>query len=124
MIEGALVLLLGLVLGFLAGRRQRRPKSVAPEITQPICGCEHHLSQHDSKGRCHAQVRQAKYWNLQGRPADFRYVNCTCQQYVGPQVMMDLIAPPELLYDGIVKQVPAATGQPSMTKPTDNPTRP
>lgn len=49
--------------------------------SEPICGCEHHLAQHDPvTGECHEIVFRGAG----------RFLRCTCRRYVGP-------IPPELI---------------------------
>lgn len=78
MIEGALILLAGLVIGrFLPSRRK-------PKTPQAICGCKHHLAKHDPQTRaCHATIEQRKY-NKAGENIGEEHVPCTCRQYIGP----------------------------------------
>ena len=63
--------------------RRRRPKP--PKPIQPICGCGHHLAQHDAKkGTCHARISADKY--------DIERMQCTCRQYSGPLPVPEFFA--------------------------------
>jgi hypothetical protein len=113
-IDGIVFLLIGLALGRYM-RRQRQPK--LPKPIQPICGCKHHLSMHDKTGRCHGSVERPSRYDYAGDVTAYKFVSCACQQYIGPQPMMELIAPDELFYhDNVVRQVvqpqPVAEPQP------------
>lgn len=82
MIEGALILLAGVLVGrFLPGRR--RKLKPMPE-RKPVCGCGHGLHDHDEDG-CKAQVC---YDRLLGS-----WRQCTCRKYVGPQPLPEFFAP-------------------------------
>lgn len=86
MIEGALILLAGILIGrFLPGRR-RRPKPPMP--VKPICGCEHSVGFHaDGVGPC-AWVGEKRYRSGVGAFTP----RCTCLKYVGPIPMPELFA--------------------------------
>jgi hypothetical protein len=76
-----------LAAGFLAGRLGRH-KPAAPTQPQAVCGCVHSLAHHDPEtGFCHGTT------TLGSRSAGWRYVPCTCRQYVGPKPIEDLFAP-------------------------------
>lgn len=77
-IFGAVLSFVSYWLGNLRGSRRKRP----PRIPQAICGCGHHLSFHDDKGRCHWNM---SYW------ADEPYVQCKCRQYIGPEHMPTML---------------------------------
>jgi hypothetical protein len=83
-IEGALILLAGILIGrFMPGRR-RTAKPVPPP--KPVCGCGHHLARHDpATNACHAQVSADKF--------DIRRERCTCRRYVGPEPVPEYYAP-------------------------------
>ena len=80
MLEGALTLLAGILVGrFMPGRR-RRPKPLADP--KPICGCGHHVSFHgDGKGPC-AWEGEKFYRSGVGTVKP----TCKCLRYVGPEV--------------------------------------
>lgn len=90
MLEGALIMLAGMVVGrLLSGRR--RPSSSEPES---ICGCKHHLALHDpTDGRCHGLMRnpayEPTYVTDERNPEK---VQCTCRQYVGPTSAASIVA--------------------------------
>lgn len=73
MLEGALILLAGIVIGRFVPARRRKPKP--PKPVKPICGCGHGFHDHGPQDpyACHARV------SLGGS-----YRDCTCQRYAGP----------------------------------------
>jgi len=85
-IEGAAILLMGMLIGWivrsLAMRRKAQPQ-IEPGPAA-ICGCTHHFSFHDGKGCHHEWVR----W-INGVRAPSR---CTCKQYVGPEPLPTMTA--------------------------------
>jgi hypothetical protein len=84
MLEGALILLAGILVGRFAPARRRKPKP--PKPAKPICGCGHHLAQHDrATDSCHALIPADKY--------DVSRMQCTCKQYTGIQPMPEYFAP-------------------------------
>lgn len=102
MIEGALILLAGIIVGRLLPRRDRQPRRPAFE-----CDCKHSLSMHDPQtGRCQEKIRV--YFRID--PKDDPIVGtmqygktmpdlCGCQQYVGPErpeVIVEQWQPPRL----------------------------
>ncbi|GAA4980279.1 hypothetical protein [Actinopolymorpha pittospori] len=89
LIIGAVILLVGILIGrFLPGLgRQRR--SVAQ--VQPVCGCGHASSFHDEKGRCHADNQVAR-WDG-GSWVGTESVPCSCQKYTGPEPLPAFYAP-------------------------------
>ena len=81
-----------LVVGFLAGRWQRKPAPPPPQMT-PLCGCGHPLSQHDREhNTCHAELRRDSF-DRRGRWAGHTWVPCTCRQYVGPRPIDEVFVP-------------------------------
>jgi hypothetical protein len=62
--------LIGVLLGFILGRRERNLRRPTSMYT---CDCRHALALHNQKGRCQ---RKAATINA-----------CDCQQYVGPRPM-------------------------------------
>lgn len=46
--------------------------------SKPICFCQHHFGEHRRNGSCASDVKRAR------SGGGFHWVNCTCQQYVGP----------------------------------------
>ena len=85
MIEGAAILLVGLVAGYLAGRRNRR--TAAPKIIEAVCSCRHPRGQHvDGKGACQAKSKESAN-GVQ------MFVPCPCQLYDGPEPLPQFYAP-------------------------------
>lgn len=89
MIEGAAILLAGIVVGWW-GRRlaERQPPSGAPK-SGPLCSCGDPPSLHDPKTKqCHAEHLVS--WNHYGakelRP-------CPCRRYDGPEPLPEFYAP-------------------------------
>jgi hypothetical protein len=90
-IEGAVAVVVGILLGrFLPGRR-KDPKPL--KSPQPICGCGHHHSYHDPKtGACGHHKKLVTYQDLlQTKYGDT--VSCGCRQYSGPVPMPEYFAP-------------------------------
>lgn len=81
MLEGALILLAGILIGRFAPARRRKPKPV--KDPKPICGCGHHRSFHEDGGACKERV----YLGIaEGHKP------CTCRHYVGPEVYPTFVA--------------------------------
>lgn len=79
MVEGALILLAGLVLGRLWPRGPRRPLTDPPLSLR--CTCRHQKSSHDKgSGFCHQIVDMV----FPGQPDEVA-VQCPCQVYIGPE---------------------------------------
>lgn len=96
MIEGALILLAGIVVGrFLPGRR-RKLKSLIP--VKAVCGCGHGLETHDPETKaCHARVRKYKWdsyagFMMSGKEVFAGYADCACRQYTGPEPLPEFFA--------------------------------
>jgi hypothetical protein len=91
MLEGALILLAGILLGrFLPGRRKgpRPPKPV-----EAVCGCTHHHAVHDPKtGACNASVPVNRY-SKSGDWTGHDYRPCACVNYSGPLPLPEYFAP-------------------------------
>jgi hypothetical protein len=78
LLEGAGILLSGMLAGRFWPARRRHPKP-AP-APKPVCGCGHHASYHkDGSGRCH---QNEQYFNA-----------CRCQAYTGPTPLPEYYAP-------------------------------
>lgn len=91
MLEGALILLAGIIIGrLLAGRK--RPKS--PALPMPVCGCDHHHSFHDPEtGECHQTVNgQPVHWDKYGITDAWEQARCTCRRYSGPEPLPEYYA--------------------------------
>lgn len=83
MLEGALTLLSGIVVGRVLPARRRVPKRPSP--TEPICGCGHGLHDHDPESKqCWGPVEKYRY-NLVAELDVMEDVPCTCRHYVGPE---------------------------------------
>ena len=76
MLVGALILLVGIVIGRMWGRVASKPQKAISGDPEPTCGCKHHYAMHAKDGHCHA----ADYdrWREESVP-------CTCQRYTGPE---------------------------------------
>jgi hypothetical protein len=90
MLTGALILLMGLIIGYLLGRAMNRAKKLGikpAKEPKPICGCTHHYSMHNRDGTCHGKV-------YLGEDRDYisHYEQCTCQRYTGPEPLPLMIA--------------------------------
>jgi hypothetical protein len=84
-ITGALILLVGIVIGLVAGRLPARRKDPKPAVA--VCGCTHHHSMHDPEtGRCNAEVTVPRY-NKGGDRIGKDYRPCACLRYSGPEPM-------------------------------------
>lgn len=94
MIEGAIILLAGLVAGWLA-RGARREKS--PETVTAVCGCTHARSMHvDGTGKC-MEIGVDSYWEYSPKTDDqvmkHKEYPCSCQLYDGPEPLQGYYAP-------------------------------
>lgn len=88
MVEGALILLAGILIGRLWPERRKGPKPV-----EAVCGCEHHHSMHNPEnGECNVGVLVDMY-NEVGGPAGKEYRSCACLRYSGPEPLPMLFAP-------------------------------
>lgn len=91
MIEGALILLAGILAGRFLPTRHTKPKV---RQTAPVCGCEHGRHDHDpATGACNAQIKTYKYDPVTEREVLHRYSPCTCRQYTGPEPLPEYYAP-------------------------------
>jgi hypothetical protein len=88
----ALILLLVLLFGFMAGRMSKRqPKAL--KSPKPICPCDHAISLHvDGIGKCMADLKRDRY-NSIGDRIGYNYVPCPCQRYMGPELVTSLWSP-------------------------------
>ena len=106
MIEGAAILLAGILIGVLAdrllsrgGRRKERPEGA-------ICGCEHSIAYHDRQtGQCAAVRKAPTKWDEFGDPVAWTEQPCTCRRYSGPEPLPEFYAPE------IAQQEPDATAE-------------
>lgn len=86
MVEGALILLAGIGIGWLLRSLPARRKG--PKPVEAVCGCEHHHSMHNPEsGACNAAVRVNQYGG------SYVYEPCACLQYSGPEPLPTLFAP-------------------------------
>lgn len=94
MIEGALILLAGLLVGRLLPGRRRRPKPLKPAPPpKPVCGCSHGLHDHDpATNACNGKTKAYRWNGTYGREVLDKYVSCTCKQYTGPSIYPEYIA--------------------------------
>lgn len=90
---GAGILAVGMLAGYLRGRRDRRPTD--PE---PICGCGHHRAMHDGggSGKCVKALGRRETFSADGRYIGLQPYHCSCQQYVGPEPISSMWTPPVL----------------------------
>jgi hypothetical protein len=92
-ITGALILLVGLVVGYLVGvtRKPRPPKALPPP--EPICGCHHHLALHDlAKKTCTGWTKHVTLYE-NGIERKWEFYPCKCKHYVGPEYLPQYVAP-------------------------------
>jgi hypothetical protein len=90
-VEGALILLAGIGIGWLLRSLPARPKG--PKPVEAVCGCEHHHSMHNPEtGECNAAVPVTKY-NKSGDRIGKEYKPCACLRYSGPEPIPTLFAP-------------------------------
>lgn len=88
MVEGALILLAGILIGRLLPTHRKGPKPV-----EAVCGCTHHHSMHAPEtGQCNAAVEISKY-NEFGGWVGKDYRPCACRRYSGPEPIPTLFAP-------------------------------
>ena len=93
MLEGALILLVGIAIGRVL-RLRARPKQYKPKPIVPKCGCGHHFSLHDPKtGECHGG------FDFYGDPVNYQSKTtkdgtpCRCRKYAGPEPLPEYYAP-------------------------------
>ncbi|WP_312876509.1 hypothetical protein [Streptomyces bohaiensis] len=128
---GAVTFFLDSLRGAQLDRQQRRIEQLQAEeqrllraqdagggAPDPVCGCGHHLAQHDRRGRCHEEVSRPTGWDAEHRPTGYAPAGCTCQRYVGPQPLSQVYADeltelePEVP-DGPGRAVPDGGGGPA-----------
>lgn len=86
MLEGALILLAGVLIGRLLPGRRRTPKPSPPP--KPVCGCGHSVSFHAVGAEACAWTGDRHYRSGVG-PVTPR---CTCLKYVGPMPLPEFFA--------------------------------
>lgn len=93
MIEGALILLVGIAIGRVI-RLRARPKAYKPKVVNPKCGCRHHFALHDPQtGVCHGGFsRYGEPVNYQ-REGKVDGTPCSCRKYTGPEPLPEYYAP-------------------------------
>lgn len=90
MVEGAAILLAGILIGRFLPERRRKQR--APDSVRPVCGCQHQYAFHDPEsGQCSAQV-EVHQWN-RGRWAGMAREQCPCRRYTGPEPLPEYFAP-------------------------------
>lgn len=78
MVIGALLLSIGLLVGFIFGAYMRRLKTPRiPPPPEPICLCSHGYHAHEDGRKCRVEVY-----------ANYRMGRCACQSYVGPDPIL------------------------------------
>jgi hypothetical protein len=89
----------------LGGHRRSGPRWSAPgegrrssgaiaanKPPEPVCGCTHHLAEHDGRGRCHERVEVPTSWDENKKPLRYEAGQCNCRQCVGPQPLAQVFA--------------------------------
>lgn len=80
-------------LGWIFGRQAER-NAAARRQPQPICPCTHPISMHDDgAGSCQQQIKRVHYRG-DGSRSGREWVRCACLQYMGPELLRDVWAPP------------------------------
>ena len=91
LIEGALILLAGILVGRFAPARRRRPKP--PRPVEAVCGCTHGIHTHDPKTKeCKASVKRYRYSTSEEREVFDKYAPCACVCYSGPEPLPEFFA--------------------------------
>lgn len=93
LVEGALILVIGIAIGRLWGADRRKGKGLRDP--KPVCGCKHHYSMHDPEtGLCHGQARgKPLKYDTFNDPTAWEPVPCGCRRYTGPEPLPTLYAP-------------------------------
>lgn len=82
LVEGALILLTGILLGrFLPGRRK------APKLPAPVCGCGHHYSFHDPQTLACGYESAIYLGSGKYGPTCI----CRCARYAGPEPLPEYV---------------------------------
>lgn len=83
-ILGAAIVYVGQLLAIWRGRQRRR----TPKELVPVCGCKHHLSNHDPKtGACNTMTVSKsliRYDDNDNPVYEKQNLPCPCRHYVGP----------------------------------------
>jgi hypothetical protein len=89
LVEGALILLAGILVGRFVPARRRRPKP--PRPVKAVCGCTHGIQTHDPETkRCHARVKTYRHDGI--KEVLDGYADCACRQYCGPTPLPEFFA--------------------------------
>lgn len=92
MLEGALILLAGILIGRFAPARRKGPKP--PKQIAPVCGCEHGFHDHDpDTGACNGLMKTYRYDPDSQCEVLDAYEPCTCRRYTGPEPLPQYYAP-------------------------------
>jgi hypothetical protein len=92
MIEGAAILLAGILIGVLGDRLLSRNRAKSP--SSPMCGCGHSIAYHDLKaGACHSVGKAESGWDRYGSANEWSPQPCTCRRYSGPEPLPEYYAP-------------------------------
>ena len=108
MIEGVLIFVGGLVVGWVANKRQK-PKPYKPKEIKAVCGCGHHYAEHNEEGCHHVDMvtvdrgepiigRNDFYEKdvvLGYRNEKREQKRCGCKRYTGPEPLPTYF-PPEI----------------------------
>lgn len=104
MLVGAAIFGGGQAVGFLLGRRRRRPAIEAAPV-QPVCGCTHEWAYHDGQaGKCHGTVKvtvkegepildKGRRYIVGHSGAVYEWHECPCRRYSGPEPLPQFYAP-------------------------------
>lgn len=91
MIEGAIIALVGVLIGRLLPNRRRTPKP-----PKAVCGCHHGIGYHENKtGRCSHENRTHIGYTSSGT-SKYEIRPCTCQHYDGPIPVESMFSTPLL----------------------------
>ena len=82
MIEGAVIALTSVLIGFVTGRAHRPTKQ--PKPIRPVCGCTHGIGYHKDKKAACSGVDRKHVGYTSGGNSKYEMVACTCQHYDGP----------------------------------------
>lgn len=99
--------------GRVVGRRKIEAKiAEPPEPPEPVCGCGHHYSKHDSSGKCvrkwdeRVLVERGQPKTIKTGPQSYptlktvyeterwevRTYSCSCVRYTGPEPLPQVVA--------------------------------
>lgn len=97
MIEGGVIALVFLVIGYVSGRARRRMTPILEKQKVAKCACKHVRSMHvDGKGAC-TEIEVTSYWEWdEAKNADVlrhKEYPCACKIYDGPEPLPSYFAP-------------------------------